>query len=197
MEKKTPFIPTVMRCNQDQFNQIKPKLSKLGIDIGVIGNFDSFGYLVNNIANNEKKVANIMTCDPVYGRACYEKWDEEIFLRNLGGEEAEASERKIDIEFTGPEADAMKSTIKGLNSIVATQKMTIENWIATAIAKDIIIRSANEVIVSLKETIAIKDETIERLQSRIAELEQTDMDPIKTNFFQSFINRIKKSYGKK
>lgn len=79
---KTPFIPTAMRCTQEQFEAIKPKLIERGIDVW---EYEFAPYLVNNLFDNPLVVA--MNKLSNIHRKVYEEWNEEIFLRNLGGEE--------------------------------------------------------------------------------------------------------------
>lgn len=93
---KTPFIPTAMQCTQEQFEAIKPKLIERGCLVKDIGNFKKYCYLVNNISNSNGLISNIEIKDiNNYGRNVYEEWDEEIFLRNLGGEEVEEKAQEI------------------------------------------------------------------------------------------------------
>ncbi len=175
MEKstdKTPFIPTAMRCTEQQFEALKPKLITRWYEIARICDFAKFPFLVNNLGGVNNRFGNILLVDTFdYLRVIYQEWSEEIFLRNLGGEDVDVSERKINLEFTGTETEAMKTTIKSLKAIVDTQKL--------AIATNF-------------ETIAIKDEIIERLQSRIAELETTPVQAFKQqSILFDLINRLK------
>ncbi len=80
--------------------------------------------------------------------------------------------------------EAMQSTIIGLNAIIATNKLTIQSYEKSVKSYEIIVSCKNEVI-------ATKDLIIERLQSRINELEAYQPQP-KPN---KFINWLKIKLG--
>lgn len=69
--------PIAMKCNQEQFDEIRPKLEKLGYSIHCIDSFEKFPYLVfkkaliTNISNNIKSEDN---------RLVFETWNEPLFL---------------------------------------------------------------------------------------------------------------------
>jgi len=49
---KTEFKPIAMRCTEEQFNELKPRLEKIGEIGALIGSFKKYNYLSNNY--NEK-----------------------------------------------------------------------------------------------------------------------------------------------
>jgi hypothetical protein len=85
---KTPFIPTAMRCTKQQFEAISAKLIKRGCLIAGIYSFDEFPYLVNNLSGIANRVGNIHPINAKdFSREIHKEFNEEIFLRNLGGED--------------------------------------------------------------------------------------------------------------
>lgn len=81
---KTPFIPTAMRCTREQFEAIKPKLIERGFVINAVFAFKYYPYLANNLMGMNGVISNI---NSIEDSTVYEEWNEEIFLRNLGGDE--------------------------------------------------------------------------------------------------------------
>lgn len=81
---KVEFVPTAMRCTQEQFEAIKPKLK--GLNVGKISSFSYCDYLVNNLGGGERKlISNAMShAKTDHNRTAYEEWDEELFLKNCG-----------------------------------------------------------------------------------------------------------------
>lgn len=87
---KTPFIPTAMRCTQEQFEAIKPKMIERGCELEQITDFEEMPYLEafkvkftkNVVVTNVKETQDVKT-------KIYEEWNEEIFLRNLSCEDIE------------------------------------------------------------------------------------------------------------
>lgn len=81
---ETKFTPIAMRCNQEQFEAIKPKLEKANFKIlndrMVPFNIDE--YLTNSFNGN--KIVNIHSCIKHNNRTVYETWDEATFLRACG-----------------------------------------------------------------------------------------------------------------
>lgn len=82
------FRPIAMRCTQEQFEEIKPKLK--GVSIHSV-NFDIYtrsgrsSYLTNNLSGKNYVVSNI--CEFVkreYNREVHEEWNEEVFLKACG-----------------------------------------------------------------------------------------------------------------
>lgn len=77
------FTPIAMRCTQEQFDSIKPKL--IGLMIEHISPFSECGYLTNNLWGKEKIISNITYYAKAYvNREVHEEWNEEIFLKACG-----------------------------------------------------------------------------------------------------------------
>lgn len=75
-----------MRCNQEQFDAIRPKLERAGLEIKDITSFDEYYYyLTNNLGNKLGVVSNIYNgAKPEYGRTIFEEWNEQTFLEYCG-----------------------------------------------------------------------------------------------------------------
>jgi hypothetical protein len=79
MEK---FKAIAMKCNQEQFEAIKPKLIN---NIKEMSGFKVCNYLTNNLGGKEMIVSNIHYADKERkNRTVYETWNEETFLRACG-----------------------------------------------------------------------------------------------------------------
>jgi hypothetical protein len=78
MEK---FTPIAMKCNQEQFEAIKPKLK--GKDT-TIWSFSRYPYLCNNF-DDKKMITNISKGNETFNNyKVYETWNEETFLSACG-----------------------------------------------------------------------------------------------------------------
>lgn len=78
---KTKFTPIAMRCTQEQFEAIKPKLK--GKDT-TIWCFVKYPYLCNNF-DNKKMITNISKKNATFkAYKLYKTWDEATFLRACG-----------------------------------------------------------------------------------------------------------------
>src|SRR6478735_4893214 len=81
---KKEYTPIAMRCNQEQFDKIKPKLVESGYNISNISHFGKYPYLVSNYRCSNL-VSNV--CVNSYrdnGRVVHETWNEQIFLEDCG-----------------------------------------------------------------------------------------------------------------
>lgn len=87
------FTPTAMRCTQEQFDAIKPKLKDCIITN--IWFFDNFNYLVNNCNGTERHIINVEYSNKdMYNRKVYKTWNEEIFLKACGIETETLQEKE-------------------------------------------------------------------------------------------------------
>jgi len=72
-----------MRCTQEQFDAIEPKLRDL--KIWYITPFTDCNYLVNNVGGETKTISNVMNhAKGDHNREVHEEWNEEIFLEACG-----------------------------------------------------------------------------------------------------------------
>lgn len=71
-----------MKCTQEQYETIKPKLNELNKEIG---GFERLPYLTNFIFGRENNIGNVFeSCKGDYNREVFEKWNERIFLEACG-----------------------------------------------------------------------------------------------------------------
>lgn len=84
--KKPSFRPIVMRCTQEQFKEIEPKLYKIEINSVSKKEFDKYPYLINCdgglvISNiNKTGFSHIWEKEP----EIHETWNEKVFLEACG-----------------------------------------------------------------------------------------------------------------
>ena len=84
--------PIAMKCTQEQWEDIKPLLTRDNILIRLISKFNDSTYLTNCFAGVISNISNIYIEDiDNYGRKVYTEWDKNIFL--------EACDIKIISEF--------------------------------------------------------------------------------------------------
>lgn len=70
-----------MRCDELQFEVVRPKLIKLGYKIDMMSPFESDTYLTNNLSDVLGDASNIeYTSKNAYGRTSFDVWDEKFFL---------------------------------------------------------------------------------------------------------------------
>lgn len=70
-----------MRCTQEQFNAIKPKLTNLQS----ITMFTGKTYLTNNLSGEKGFISNVAErCKRDHNREVHEEWNERIFLEACG-----------------------------------------------------------------------------------------------------------------
>ena len=79
------FKPIAMRCTQEQFDAIKPKLGD--IEIYNTNNFKDYPYLTNNYGGETKYIFNVKHSGRHdYNRTAFEEWNENTFLECCGVE---------------------------------------------------------------------------------------------------------------
>lgn len=114
---KTKFTPIAMKCNQEQFEAIKPKLL---LPIFNISDFNLDKYLTN-FYDESKIISNVINISGKH--SIYETWNEEIFLKACGIEveslqqqlqKAEAEVKRLKEEINKPKAgDWIYDTTRG------------------------------------------------------------------------------------
>lgn len=122
---ETKFTPIAMRCNQEQFDAIKPKFknTKWKVLSGIMVDFKVDAYLVNNYKKN--KIVNIHeTCKANHSRTVYETWDEATFLRACG------------IEVDEPLTVSKEFILEAHNSACSTWKRKLEEQFPSVFVKD-------------------------------------------------------------
>jgi len=117
--------PIAMRCNQEQFDKIKPKLEKNGIVIKMMAEFccDSVKYYLINDFNEKLGTVTNVSNPSRKGRAQYETWNEQLFLEACGIKIN--NDMKITKEFIKANAD---KTFKEVFSEVFKTELIVGNW---------------------------------------------------------------------
>lgn len=85
-ETMKEFTPISMRCSQEQWKLIKPKLDKLNLKISNLFNKERHCYLLNNFGEFGKSIISIGGNQGIsnHDGEVYEEWNEQIFLESLG-----------------------------------------------------------------------------------------------------------------
>lgn len=77
------FTLIAMKCTQEQFDAIKPKLT--GLKVKNISSFSDCDYLVNNLAGERKLISNVTYhAKTDHNRVVHEEWNEDVFLKSCG-----------------------------------------------------------------------------------------------------------------
>lgn len=91
------FIPIAMKCNQEQFNAVKPKLAKAGKIGHLIYAFDKYDYLTNNYGDEVNYFDFIDENRDSWDcrlNKIYHEWNEKIFLEACGIETETLQEKE-------------------------------------------------------------------------------------------------------
>lgn len=80
------FKPIAMRCNQQQYDEIKQILLDNNCRLTELnGTFDEYQYLVNNQGGKQKTIFNLkFTFTKDYNRTVFEIWNKDTFLEYCG-----------------------------------------------------------------------------------------------------------------
>lgn len=114
---KTKFTPIAMKCTQEQFEAVKPKLN--GFRITSMWDFEQSNYLVNNADGVDFHVVNVGLCNRnSYKRKVYEEWNEEIFLKACG----------IEVESLEQQLEKAKAEVKRLEEEIESNKPKVGDW---------------------------------------------------------------------
>ena len=77
--------PIAMKCSQEQFDDINPKIIDTRLVIADINNFKTHNYLTNNIGGSSGRISNTLELyKEKYWREVHETWDEKVFLEACG-----------------------------------------------------------------------------------------------------------------
>ena len=111
------FTPIAMKCTQEQFDAIKPKLK--GFNFRHIGDFNIYKYLINNSGGNENTINNVTDyVKSQYNRKVYEEWNEELFLKNCG----------IEDETLEQQLEKAKAEVARLEKEIENNKIKVGDW---------------------------------------------------------------------
>lgn len=104
--KPMKFTPIAMKCNKEQFEAVKPKLTAYKSEIG---SFKELTFLCNNLYGDNNVIANIyQSCKQDYNRIVHEEWNEEIFLKACG----------IEVETLQEQLQKAEAEVKRLQSLI-------------------------------------------------------------------------------
>lgn len=123
---ETKFTPIAMRCTQEQFDAIIPKLK--GLEIEDIKPFTDCKYLVNNLGGEAKVISNFRGYAKIcFDREVHEEWNEEIFLKACGIEtdslekqlqKAEAEVKRLKKEIEEENRPKVGDWVKDTNNVI-------------------------------------------------------------------------------
>lgn len=121
------FTPIAMKCNQEQFEAVKPKL--VGLNINNPDRFEICPYLINNLSDTPFFISNVFELDKsVYKRTVYEEWNEEIFLKSCG----------IEVESLQQQLQKAESEVKRLQSLIKEEnKPKVGDWVMSLQTKNV------------------------------------------------------------
>ena len=92
------FTPIAMKCTEEQFEAIRPKL--IGLKITDMSPLSDYNYLVNNLWGELKLISNIPDHSKgSHNRKVYEEWNEETFLKACGIEVETLQEKEFDLSM--------------------------------------------------------------------------------------------------
>ena len=112
------FTPIAMKCTQEQFEDIKPKLKEIGKIGDLLFAFENDNlYLVNNY-NGEKLYFDISYCGD-FNRKVYEQWNEEIFLKACG----------IEVETLQQRLKKAEAEVKRLKEAIEDSEIKVGDWV--------------------------------------------------------------------
>lgn len=126
--KKKEFRPIAMRCTQEQFYKIKPKLEGIG-EIGILNKaFSLYEYLTNNY-NQEKNTFDFIGSDIFWASEhrnnIHETWNESLFLEACGIKPEFKDNRILTVEFIKENAD---KTLREVFPDVCKVGLQLNKW---------------------------------------------------------------------
>ena len=96
--------PIAMKCSQEQFDKIKPKLKGMEITDSIF-NLKEYPYLTNDYYNYDRQGLGSVNKHIIYGREIYEIWDEKIFLEACDIGLVESKTKITSVEIIGDIGD--------------------------------------------------------------------------------------------
>lgn len=110
------FVPTAMRCTQEQFDAIKPKLK--GCEVYDISSFEQMPYLFNYRYEVENNITNYLPNSFNSDVKIYEEWNEELFLKNCG----------IEDDTLEQQLEKAKAEVERLEKEIENKKIKVGDW---------------------------------------------------------------------
>lgn len=112
------FTPIAMKCTQEQFDSIMPKLK--GCKIGSMDNFEEMPYLINYRNSEKNSITNYLREDKsVNGMVVHEEWNEELFLKACGIEDCTLEQQ----------LEKAKAEVKRLEKEIENNKIKFGDWV--------------------------------------------------------------------
>lgn len=109
IEVKPEFRPIAMKCNQEQFNAIKPILKENGLKIQTFSEFGDEEYLVNNLDGCKGDISKVESfISHHYSRTVFEEWNQNIFLEYCGIKTEKQTEKTMGYKLTVPVKDVLE-----------------------------------------------------------------------------------------
>jgi len=186
---KAKFTPIAMRCNEEQFKAIEPKLRKLNLILNDrITSFNIDEYLTNSFNGN--KIVNISHCiKDNHNRKVYETWNEEIFLNACGIETKPSLE---DVKEYFKNAKEVKCLFN-YNQINITENIVEDIyrgwdgfWISISNHTDLTVKLYSVRENKYAEIISYKEETFQVSKSFILEAHQSACSTLKEKIEKEF-----------
>ena len=102
------FTPIAMKCNKEQWEDIKPLLVRDNIIIRHITSFDHDTWLTNNYIDIKLNISNVPIWSAYFfKRNIYSEWDKNIFLNACGIEEEFVLPEKWCVKVTNENKDVV------------------------------------------------------------------------------------------
>lgn len=116
---KTEFTPIAMKCTQEQFDAIRPKLK--GVEVRNLSMFNVCNYLINNLYGDSNVISNVSESSRMnHNRVVHEEWNEEIFLKAC----------RIGDETLEQQLEKAKAEVERLEKKIENNKIKFGDWVA-------------------------------------------------------------------
>jgi len=129
--KKTEhFEPIAMKCNKEQFNELKPILDEFKISLGYVEFFNTYPYLFNHfIIKADKTIVVTNRClSSVTNEIVYNEFNAEIFLKACGIVEVEKTYQLSEtfVKELCKEPNILEAFVR--EGIIEDDKLEVGKW---------------------------------------------------------------------
>ena len=111
------FTPIAMRCTQEQFDAVKPKLECIKIESAC--DFETFPYLINYYADEENNIGNVHFNAVRNEHKNRKTWNEEIFLKACG----------VEVNTLEQQLEKAQAEVKRLKEAIEDSKIKVGDFI--------------------------------------------------------------------
>ena len=111
------FTPIAMRCTQEQFDAVKPKLECIKIESAC--DFETFPYLINYYADEENNIGNVHFNAIRNERNIHKTWNEEIFLKACG----------VEVNTLEQQLQKAEAEVKRLKEAIEDSEIKVGDWV--------------------------------------------------------------------